>query len=408
MIMNGLPDYSQALQLALRSARALERVDIVDLDHALDRVLTEPVIADRDLPPFNRAQMDGYGLRAAEFGPGRSWRVAHVIAAGASPKVRVPPDECVAIATGAALPDDVDTVIQHELSDRGDRDGRPVKFTVDAVQQWNAVHRRGADASAGDTLIASGTVLGPQHVGIAASVGATQLKVAARPRVAIITSGDEVVPPATPLNHLQPHQIRNSNQVMIAALAIRIGAEVVFTCHVRDEADATRDAVAEAIATADLVITIGGVSAGDRDHFPDAFAASRISASLQGASIQPGRPIYVGRAPNGAVVVGLPGNPVSALACSCLFIWPIVHVMLGLESSLPWREVELAEAVKPNPNRRAFRPATLVAPDRVVVPRWAGSGDLAHTSATHGLLELPVQSETVAAGTRLRFLPWPS
>ena len=106
-------------------------------------------------------------------------------------------------------------------------------------------------------------------------------------------------------------------------------------------------------------------------------------------------------------MIGLPGNPVSVLACMCLFGWPIVRVLLGQDASLPWRPVELIESVKPNPRRRAFRPAILEDHCRARVPAWAGSGDLAHTAPTDGLLELPVQAEPVEAGARLRFLPWP-
>lgn len=406
--MGALPDYPQALQLALRDVQPLKRVECLNLSEGANRILAEAIAADRDLPPVHRAQMDGYALRASEFVKGKSWRVAHSIAAGSSPAVRVLSGECVAIATGAALPEDVDTVIQHELSDRGDHHGQPVQFMIDAVQPWNAVHQRGSDAKAGETLLEAGTCLQPHHLGIAAAAGATKLDVVGRPRVAIVTSGDEVVPPETSNELLQPHQIRNSNQLMIKSLVERAGGDPFLLQHVKDDRAQTREALRTAFDNADLVITIGGVSAGDRDYFPEAIPKFGVKTTLQGASIQPGRPIIVGCAPSNVVIVGLPGNPVSALACACLFVWPILRVMLGLNEELPWREVSLMEPVKPNPNRRAYRPASLIAPDRVRVPNWAGSGDLAHTAKTNGLLELPVQSESVPSGARLRFLPWPS
>jgi molybdopterin molybdotransferase len=166
-------------------------------------------------------------------------------------------------------------------------------------------------------------------------------------------------------------------------------------------------AFVEAMTAADLIITIGGVSAGERDYFPDAFAANRIEMHLQGAAIQPGRPIAIGRASAGQVVIALPGNPVSALACACLFVWPIIRAMMGVPVEVPWQTVQLANSVKPNDRRRAFRPAIMQCDRSVIVPDWAGSGDLAHTATTHGLLELPVQSDVVQPGTTLRFLPWP-
>lgn len=407
--MSALPDYAAALAQALRGVKPLPGVEQVALGLAGGRVLAEPVKADRDLPPFNRAQMDGYALRAAEFAqsPSKPWPVAATIPAGASADIRVPNGACVAIATGAPLPGDVDTVIQHELSDRGDSDGQPVRFKLTSVTAGQAVHARGSDAKAGDTLIHAGTVLGPQHLGIAAAVGKTTLTVARKPRAIVLTSGDEVVPAATALNDLKPQQIRNSNGPMMMEMLDRIGAMAAQIQHLPDQRDSTINAVGDAITNFDLIITIGGVSAGERDHFPAAFESCGVTTSLKGASIQPGRPIFVGRGPVGSVVIGLPGNPVSVLACACLFVWPIVRCMLGLDANLPWRDVKLAQAVKPNPQRRAFRPAIVQSDGRIVVPSWAGSGDLAHTAPTHGLVELPVQAEAVGADTALRFLPWP-
>jgi len=251
-------------------------------------------------------------------------------------------------------------------------------------------------------------MLGPRHLGIAAAVGTDPIEVVRRPRVALLTSGDEVVATGAPV---ATHQIRNSNGPMITAMVQRIGGGPVEHHHVVDDRQASIEAVAAALDTADLLITVGGISAGERDHFPAALAANGVTLSVHGAAIQPGRPVMVGRTAGSTVTLGLPGNPVSALACTCLFGWPILRAMLGIDTALPWRWVELAEAVKPNPRRRAFRPAILVEAisdgERVRVPAWAGSGDLAHTAPTDGLLELPAQSETVAATTRLRFLPWP-
>jgi molybdopterin molybdotransferase len=405
--MSTLPDYADALQLALRGVKRIERFEEVDIANAGGRVLGDSIVADRDLPPFNRAQMDGYAIRADDFQVGATWRVAGSVPAGTSADAHVATGECVAIATGAPLPHSLDTVIQHELSDRGDRIGHnAVHFTVASIERGHAVHRQGSDAKAGAILIPPGTMIEAQHLGIAAAVGRTSVRVRAKPRAWVLSSGDEVMPPSTPTHDLAPHQIRNSNSVMVMELLRRFGANPVGAEHVRDEREATISALQTAIANVDLVITIGGVSAGDRDHFPTAFEACGIRPVLRGASIQPGRPIQV--ASNQRVVVAaLPGNPVSALACACLFVWPIVRVMSHLTAPLPWRNVTLAEQVKPNANRRAFRPAILKTPTDVVIPSWAGSGDLAHTAATHGLAELPVQAEPVKAGTQLRFLPWP-
>jgi len=206
---------------------------------------------------------------------------------------------------------------------------------------------------------------------------------------------------------VEDHQIRNSNGPMLLELLKRIGAEPAQHKHIVDDAKLTTEAVSEAIVNSDIVITVGGISAGDRDFFPPAFEELGVKATLRRAAIQPGKPIYVGQAPNNCVVVGLPGNPVSALSCTCIFIWPIVRKMLGLDPLLPWRKVELSHTVKANPKRRAFRPAILLADGRAEVPNWAGSGDIAHTAPTHGLLELSINEVAVNQGTQLRFLPYP-
>ncbi len=401
--MTDLPDYDDALRRALAGIDAITDTETVPAAEAAGRVLAAPIIADRDLPSFNRAQLDGYAVRAGDLGRVESFPVVATIAAGRPADVSVEPGQCVAIATGAPLPDGVDAVIGHEASDRGD----PVRFTIDTILPGHAVHPRGADAAGGDTLVACGTTLGPRHIGIATAVGTDRVEVVRRPRVVLLTSGDEVVATGAPV---ATHQIRNSNGPMITELVRRIGGEPVEHRHVVDDLAKTTEAVAAALDRADLMITVGGISAGDRDHFPDALDAGGVTLSLHGAAIQPGRPVIVGTAGQ-TITLGLPGNPVSALACTCLFGWPIVRVLLGLDPALPWRQVELAEPVKPNAKRRVFRPAVLMNGDpggeRVRVPAWAGSGDLAHTAPTDGLVELPVQPEPVAAGTTLRFLPWP-
>ena len=392
--------YPDALSRALVEVRPIVETESVRLEESPCRVLAEAVESDRDLPPFDRAQMDGYALRAEEVGRIDSWPVVATIPAGAPGDAIIPPGACAAIATGAPLPPGTDTVIQHELSDRAN----PVRFTIKSIEKGHAVHRRGADTRASQLILAPGTVVRPHHLGIAASVGCISLRVIRRPRVAILTSGDEIVPvDAAP----ETHQVRNSNAIMLSQLLIRTGVEVIAQTHLPDDLDQTVAAVQESLLDSDLLLTVGGISAGDRDHFAAAFETNGVRSTLHGAAIQPGGPIYVGFAPITTVVVGLPGNPVSVLACTCLFVWPILRAMCGLDPTLPWRGATLAEPVMPNAKRQAFRPAILREDGTALVPTWSGSGDLVHTAPTHGLLELPVQDVPVAPGTTLRFLPWP-
>lgn len=394
------PLYADAIGAVLGAVRPgpSERVDF---EQAIGRTLRTPIVADRDLPPFDRAQMDGYAVRRAELRIDSPMPVVATVPAGSFLDRTVPPGACVAIATGAPLPADCDTVVPHEQSDRAS----PVRFVppADRLAAGHAVHRRGADARRGDTLVHAGAILGARHIAIAATVGATSIDVAARPRVAILTSGDEVVSPS---NTPRREQIRDSNGPLLAALVVAMGGDVPMRRHLADEASPTRASLDEALASHDVVATVGGISAGERDRFRAAAEAARVEFIVRRARLQPGGPIAIGVAPSGAIFLGVPGNPVSALVCAHLFLWPILRRRCGGDGALPWRIATLRESATPNPARQAFRPARLAADGGAIVPRWAGSGDLAHTAETDGILELPPQSEPIAVGASLRFLPW--
>ena len=399
-----LPDYRTAVDRALASIQPLDGIERVPLACAAGRVLAEAIAADRDYPPFHRATMDGYALRSADVGRVESFRVVGMVAAGSPEQPHIAPGEAVRIATGAPLPPDADAVIPHELSDRA----QPVRFTASSVKPWDNVHRRSADAAAGDCLLQPGTVLGAQHLGVLATVGCTVVPVRTRPRIAILTSGDEVRPPDCP--QVLDHQIRNSGQSMLAMLVKAMGGEVNTIAHLPDQPEATNHAVCAALTCCDLLITIGGISAGERDCFYAAFEASDVQPVLRGASIQPGKPIFVGRAERGqrrVCIVGLPGNPVAVLATAHLFAWPIIRVLAGLTPTLPWTGVQLAATTRANSQREAFRPSVWHrAEGTAAVLDWAGSGDLIHTTAADGLLALPISADPIPVGAMLGFLPW--
>ncbi len=398
--MNTLPSYSEALQKALDSVETSNKTEIVSMKDALHRIIAKGIVADRDFPPFNRAQMDGYAVVASELSSGASMEVIAHVAAGEMFKEKIPPHSCVSIATGAPVPDGLDAVVKHELTDCGTE---TVKFQCDEVNIGTSIHPEGADAKAGEVLIESHTVLTPQHLGIVASVGEDQLEVVAKPKVMLLTSGDEVVDVSEqPL----PHQIRNGNSAMIEAAFSSMGCDVVESNHLFDDAISTENAIQEALNNqCDIVVTVGGISAGKKDYFPEAFATAGVDLPVQGAKIQPGKPIIVGKHKN-TTVLGLPGNPVSALVCSCIFGWPIVRKMLGFTSPLPWQTAPLAKRVKPNPSRAAFRPCLLV-DGTVNVPHWQGSGDAIHMGNTNGLAQLPPTSNELETGENVLCLAYP-
>jgi molybdopterin molybdotransferase len=400
--MTALPSYEEALGSALSVVQTVCNTEITSISGAgaVGRILDQDIVADRDQPPFDRSTMDGYAVKASEVDKGTSMQVIGEVASGAIFDDENSPNSCVAIATGAPVPKGFDAVVPHEQTDNGTD---VVWFEVDEVKVGASIHPKGADAKAGDVLIAKHTVLSPQHIGIIASVSSNRVSVLSKPRVIVITSGDEVVVDGETPQH---HQIRNGNNPMICAMFTAMGCEVVGSRHVADDPDETNMCIAQAFdGSANLVVTIGGISAGKRDFFPAAFANSGVDLVVKGASVQPGRPVIVGSCDQG-VVLGLPGNPVSALVCSTIFGWPIVKQMQGTSPDLPWQTAPLGAAVKPNPKRLAFRPCLLV-DGEVKVPSWQGSGDLVHTGVTHGLVQLPPSDSELQKGMNVQCLAYP-
>ena len=403
-MQNKLLGYDEALALILDRVPILP-AETVALDDALCRVLRAEVSADRDQPPFDRSAMDGYAVQCAQVATGRTFHITGSIAAGA-PKQAFPTEmsQVMRIATGAPVPDGADSVIPLEQSQE-DRSANPpsVQFDVCSQPEWKNIHRRGSDATAGQVLIEPGTSMSPHHLGVAATVGAVQLEVSQLPRITLLTSGDEVRTPDTPTGNLQLQQIRNSNGPMLKAICQSLGAPLLTHEHVADDREQTLAAARRAIAQSHLVLTAGGVSVGNRDLLPWAWEKLGFKTVLHGVAIQPGRPLFVAEGES-KLIVGLPGNPVSVLATAHLFVWPIISKLLGLRPTLPWQQVELASAVRAKRARRMFRTVRHVGGGVVEAVQWQGSGDLMHTAAADGIVQLPLVDGQIEAGTGVPFL----
>ncbi len=381
-------------------------------DSILGAVLAAPILADRDHPPFDRATMDGYAIRAREAN--LSLTVEGSVAAGTPPPTQVSQGACVAIATGAAVPPGLDAVVEHESTDRNN----PLTIHLDGVDPNRNIHRKSADARAGDTLLAAGTRVDHIARGIAvaagAAIGTGLVKVRPRPRVAIVTTGDEVRPIDDLLNGPEDAvRIRNSNGSLLASLLTdrtTFGAVLSPPTHAADDVQATATALDAAAATADLVITVGGVSAGVLDLVPAHWMDRGWSTLIRGVRMQPGRPFSLWRSPDATTIaIGLPGNPVSAFACTQIFVRAWIRAALGLDPNPGWWRLPLLDAVRPNPRRPVFRPATIVmdatGQPAVRIPSWQGSGDLPHLAGTDGLARLDPGDHDRPAGSMVDFLP---
>lgn len=366
--------------------------DEVALLDAAGRVLADPrVVSSVDVPPFDNSAMDGFALRAADT-PGRL-RVVGESLAGLAAVPAVSPGTAVAIATGAPMPAGADSIAP--IEDVESRDGAVV--VPAAVEMGRHVRRAGHDTAAGTTFELRGA-LGPASLAVLASMGIGRVRVRRLPRVAIVSTGDELVEAGAPL---APGQIHDSNSVALAAAVREAGGVPSVLPRQRDDESLTEATLAAAAASADLVVTSGGVSVGPRDYVR-AVLERRGGLDFWRVAIQPGKPLAVGEI-DGTTVIGLPGNPVSALVTFELFVRPFVRAMLGLEGDGRLRlRAEATTRMAKSSGRRAFlRVVVGDAGDGTYRADPAGgqqSSQLRPMADANALLVVPEQAEAAEAG----------
>ncbi|MBZ5569887.1 MAG: molybdopterin molybdotransferase MoeA [Acidobacteriia bacterium] len=372
------------------------------------RVLAETVLADRDFPPFPRATRDGYALRAATVAtvPARLKLVGEIRAGGPPQSLEIHERECVEIMTGAPVPGSADAVVMVEHTSRT---GGTVEIQRRVVAGENIVPA-GAEAKRGDALLRSGTRLSPAAVAVAGSCGRRELHVFKRPRVAILSTGDELVDiAAVPA----ANQIRNSNSYSLAAQVNAAGGVPVVLPIAPDEVRQLRRLVQEGLAS-ELLLMSGGVSMGKYDLVEQALHELGAEFFFTGAQIQPGRPVVFGRAParSGAqptYFFGLPGNPVSTMVCFELFARAMVEALGGAKAhKMMFTQARLKSDVKVKTGLTRFLPAILSGEyerTEVELVRWQGSGDMAATARANCYLVVPPDREKLAAGEMVSILP---
>ena len=341
--------------LAVARERRIGETERVSTFDALGRVLAEGVRSGLDVPPADNTAMDGYALRTADLTEaGTVLPLSQRIPAGV---VGAPlaAGTAARIFTGAQVPAGADAVVMQEQCEAvpGDGLGSVRVNTVPSVGQW--IRRRGEDVQHGAEVLAAGARLGPQGLGMAASVGAADLLVRRRPRVALFSTGDELVMPGEPL---KPGAIYNSNRFTLRALLQAAGCEVVDRGIVPDRLDATRAALREAAAGVDLILTCGGVSVGEEDHLKPAVQAEGWLEAFQ-IAMKPGKPLAFGavKRPDGGTAgetlfIGLPGNPVSAFVTFLLIVAPTLRALQGCTSAMPAAVSVRADFDWPKPDRR--------------------------------------------------------
>ncbi|MBZ9794414.1 gephyrin-like molybdotransferase Glp [Mesorhizobium sp. ES1-4] len=339
---------ADALERVLESALPLAG-ESVPLVEAAERVLAEPVVALRTQPPFNASAMDGYAVRAADVASVPSkLSVIGMAPAGRGFDGTVGPAQAVRIFTGAPLPDGAETiVIQENVRDVGGGDIEVIEPTA----AWRNIRRVGLDFSKGDVLLEKGRVLDPAALSLAASANHPRVSVVKRPLVAIIATGDELLPPGSALG---PDQIISSNAYGVAAAAQSVGARALDLGIAADRKDAIAALVRQAVAAgADVIVTLGGASVGDHDLIHDVLTSEGMTLGFWKIAMRPGKPLMFGRL-GGIRCIGLPGNPVASLVCTQLFLKPLLAKLGGRDHRQDIRQARLGTAMPANDQRQDY------------------------------------------------------
>jgi molybdopterin molybdotransferase len=386
----------EALERVLEQVRPLP-TEHVALDKALGRVLREPARAVVDLPPFPSSAMDGFAVRASDT-PGEL-PVAFRVAAGGAPPGTLPAGAAAGIATGGTVPDGADAVVPVELVE--DRGG--VVVVHNAVTAGQHVRPRAGDVQEGDVVVAEGSRLGAVQVGALAAAGVSVVACSVRPRIAILATGSELREPGVPL---EPGQIYESNRRMIGAALAESGAEIETLPVVRDDLEAHRAALADALG-ADVVVTSGGVSMGPHDLVRRVASDLGVEEIFWGVAIKPGKPLAFG-VRGGTLVFGLPGNPVSSLVGALVFVRTALLALQGAaDPAPPYAPGRLASALRRNPRRDEFvRARRLDSDDGPLLEAVSGqeSHMIVRAASADALVHVPRGEGEIAAGEPVRFL----
>jgi molybdenum cofactor synthesis domain-containing protein len=398
---------AEAIQIVRQQTHTLP-VEHVSLQHALGRVLAQDVVADSDLPPFDRSQMDGYAVRAvdAQAAPVRL-RIVGESAAGKGWHNQLEEGQAVRIMTGAPVPAGADSVQQVELTHEL-KDGTVVEL-LESVEEGKSIVKHGAEIKAGETVLSAGTMINAPMMAVLAAFGYATVAVFRRPRVAVMATGTELVSVDQKPGQ---DQIRDSNNYSIAAYAELAGATVERLPLTGDETSLLKKQIAKAAETCDLIVTSGGVSMGVYDLTKLALKELDAELFFERVALRPGKPTVFARLPNGTFAFGLPGNPVSVAVTFNLFARTALLAMQGAtEPALKRETAALARSVKGTADRESYLPVQLTTNDDgelIAFPlKWGGSSDFVAFALTTALVIVPADTKKVEAGTLVNVVRLP-
>lgn len=392
---------AQALEIVLANVAPLAPRMTRLGPEALGLVLAEDIASDLDLPPFDKAMMDGFALRSRDLTGGKAeLEIIEEIPAGKTPTKTVGAGQASRIMTGAPVPDGADAVVMIENCEIV---GNAVRVNEPRLKSRLNILDRAREMRVGETILRKGTPLRPQELGLLAAVGRTSAIIHPAARVAVVPTGDEIVPAEVKPG---PGQIRNSNGAMLIAQIQRAGGQPTILGIARDEAAHLRSLIAEGLKY-DMLVLSGGVSAGKLDLVPGVLAELGVEALFHKVAMKPGKPVLFGIRRNGGIVFGLPGNPVSSLVSFELFVRPAIRRLMALDPGPSWITATLTKDFPYRTDRPTYHPARLAMSDAgcMVEPTpWFGSPDLRGILTANAFVLLPEGDQVHRAGSPLMVL----
>ncbi|MEO0897607.1 MAG: molybdopterin molybdotransferase MoeA [Bacteroidota bacterium] len=365
------------------------------LNQCSGRILQEDLVADRDFPPFNRATRDGIALNHKVFANGRTeFRIQATAGAGSPQLTLQDQNDCIEIMTGAILPLGCDSVIRYEDLDIADGMAR---VRIDELTQGQAVHPKGSDRKKGDHIVYKGSFISPAEVGVAATIGRSELLVSSLPRTMLISTGDELVP----ISHQpEPYQIRQSNTHKLQTVLAKWGIQADMM-HFSDDPVVIEAGIKQITSDYDLIIISGGVSKGKYDYLPNALDKVGVEKYFHRVRQRPGKPFWFGAVPNEATIFALPGNPVSSFVCAMRYLQPWLRASLGQAPFAPLY-AELAAPITFTPELTYFAQVLLsyTREGKIIAHpvEGHGSGDLANLTNSSAFMELPQDEDHFEVG----------
>ncbi len=399
---------NQAAELILSISRTVTEIETVPLSLAAQRILAEPVISKLDFPHWDNSAMDGYAVRWADLQAGvDQLQVVSEIPAGVAPTRSIHPGEAARIFTGAMLPPGADTIV---IQEHTQRTGDDLQIIRPATAQGEFVRQRGDFAQAGEVLLTPGTRLLAAAIAVLAAAQYPDVRVYRRPKVAILSTGNELVQPGDPL---APGQIVDSNQYALAALIQQWGGESICWGSAPDRPTELAAAMQQAIDSADIVLSTGGVSVGDYDYVDRILAELGGEIHITAVAVKPGKPLTVAtfdRPDQRTLYFGLPGNPVSALVSCWRFIYLGFQQVSGVAAPiLPWTTASTTQDLRSDGKRESYlwgqvRLNYLGQPEFTTVAGGHSSGNLINLAQANALAMVPIGQNMISAGTSVQIL----